>query len=241
MAKKNESNNIVVVKLGGSLVSPSEYTPVDFDYLTKLLSLFNNYISAGRKFAVVVGGGRLCRNYQNLLTNQGKNDPEDLHWVGIAATNLNAEMVRAFWGNICEKKIIRYEDYYEKAELKFEKDILIGCGSRPHFSTDLACILLANRIGAKTIICLKDVDGVYQEDPKVCPNAEKCAQLSWNDYSSIIGKKKQHDPGGNLPVDPVASAAAQKDGIVFKVMSGKDMESVKNAIEGREFNGTTIA
>ena len=60
--------------------------------------------------------------------------------------------------------------------------VIFGCGTGcPFFSTDTAAVLRAAEIGADVILLAKNVDGVYDSDPAVNPDAKKYDHLSYMD------------------------------------------------------------
>ena len=56
--------------------------------------MIKDYISKGFSFVIITGGGKTCRNYNNSLRKIVNPSLEDLDWMGIASTRLNAELVR---------------------------------------------------------------------------------------------------------------------------------------------------
>ena len=63
-----------------------------------------------------------------------------------------------------------------------ERIVIFGCGTgSPFFSTDTAAALRATEINAEIILFGKTIDGVYEEDPKLNPNAKKFEEITYTD------------------------------------------------------------
>ncbi|MBN1331448.1 hypothetical protein JW978_01015 [Candidatus Dojkabacteria bacterium] len=233
----------VVVKLGGSMISKSEDKLIDFEYLARFKEVVEELITQDVRMFIVLGGGYLMRKYRDIAKAGGINETIQLHWIGTTSNNLNAEIVRAYMAELCNERIVAYEDYYDEKQIDFEegKSIIVGGGGRAGHSGDVDALLMAGKINVDTIISLKDIDGVYTADPKKDPSATRLDQLTWDEYFKIIGGKKEHEPGGNYPVDPIASAMAKEAGKNFIVISGSDLESFKNALIGKEYIGTIVS
>lgn len=233
---------IYIVKLGGSLVSNSDTTPFDFDYIKKFSLTVRSYVDKGDKFAIDLGGGFMMRKLRDLAEKAGIKEKEQLHWIGATYNNVNAEITRAYMHNISNKRIIAYEDFYSNEKLKFEKgkSVIVGGGGRAGHSGDLDTLLLAKALEAKSVISLKNVDGVYAADPKKHPNAKRLDRISWQEYFKIIGFKKTHEPGGNYPIDPVAAQEAQKQSISFTIINGDDLKNFKNLLDKKKYIGTKV-
>ncbi|MBD3280033.1 hypothetical protein GF389_00730 [Candidatus Dojkabacteria bacterium] len=233
----------IVVKLGGSMISKSEDKMVDFEYLAKFKAVVEEAISNDVKLFVVLGGGYLMRKYRDLAKVGGIKEDMQLHWIGTTVNVLHAEIVRAYMHELCNERIAAYEDYYDEKKMAFEegKNVIVGGGESAGHSGDVDALLAAKKLGVDTIISLKDVDGVYTADPDKDPDATRLDKVSWDEYFEIIGGKTKHEPGGNYPVDPVASKKAQEAGKKFIVMAGEDLESFKNALLGKEYVGTLVS
>ena len=65
--------------------------------------------------------------------------------------------------------------------------VIFACGTgNPYFSTDSGAALRATEIGADVLLMAKNIDGVYDSDPKVNPNAKKFDELA---YMEVINKQ----------------------------------------------------
>lgn len=231
--------NVFVIKLGGSMISKSDDLLFDFNYMKNFYQIVKRLIEKDYKFFITVGGGYLMRKYRDLAREGGLNNDEQIHWIGTTVNNLNAEIVRATMADICEDRIFAYEDYYGAKEIVFNKPVIVGGGGRAGHSGDVDAMVIAKRLGVKTIISLKNIDAVYSADPKKFPEAVKLEELTWDEYLEIIGTR-EHLPGANFPIDPIASLEAQKTGRKFIILGGDDLQNFENAVQGLNFRGSTV-
>lgn len=230
-----------VVKLGGSIVAPSEELLFDFSYLDKLRAVISPNLENGDKFFFVLGGGATARNYRDLAKAAGLTDTMQLHWIGTTVNVLHAEIVRAYWNDIADDGIYKYEDYYTDQPLEIVKSVKVGGGGRPGHSGDVDTVRVAIKTGAKTIISLKNIDGVYSADPTTHPEATRCDKLTWKEYLDIIGNPQEHAPGANFPIDPIAAKDAQSNGLQFIVVKGWDLPNLTNLLSGKPYIGTIVS
>lgn len=221
----------IVISLGGSLIVPDQ---IDTDFLKSFKALVESQVSKGKKFIIITGGGKVCRNYNEAVEKIIITTKENLDWLGIAVTRLNSELLRIVFGDLAFDKIIMDPDMVPKTD----KPIILGAGWKPGNSSDLAAVHCAQSTGAKKIINLSNTDYVYDSDPKVNPNAKKIEQISWPGYRALI--PKEWNPGLNSPFDPVASAIAEKEGMEVIVLNGKNISNLENYLNGEKFLGTII-
>ena len=218
----------VVISLGGSIIVPEE-----IDIL--FLKMFKQIIRSQKdeRFIIICGGGKICRNYQNAARETSEISKEDLDWIGIRATRLNAELVRSTFGEEAYQKVIH--DPHE--EIGVGKRIVIGAGFEPGSSTDLRAVQVAKRFGASRVVNMSNIDYVYSDDPKKNPDAKKLTSISWADFRRLVGDK--WDPGLNMPFDPIASKEAEELGLEV-VIIGNDMGNLERLLRGESFKGTII-
>src|SRR3989338_8576219 len=94
---------IIVLSLGGSLICPDGY---DFDFLKKFKKLAEIYIKKNYKFILICGGGKLARNFQEIASKSSKLNNEELDWLGIYATKINAHIVKSVFGKHAEELVV---------------------------------------------------------------------------------------------------------------------------------------
>ena len=226
-----------VLSVGGSIVAPEG---PDVEFVKKFVSTVKEYLSAHKddKLIFVVGGGGPARIYQNAF-RQVTDTPADkgtdaADWIGIMATRLNAQFVKASFGDLCKEAVVTDPT----AAKNFTGSILLAAGWKPGFSTDNDAVLLAEKFGAKTVVNLSNIEKVYTDDPRKNPDATPIDEISWADFRKIVGD--EWTPGKNCPFDPIASKKAQELGLKVICAGGKNLENIKAILEDRDYVGTTI-
>ena len=229
---------VTVLSVGGSIVAPDK---PDFDFLDKFSKTIRTWLSQdlSRKLIMVIGGGAPARDYQNayrkvcdLRKKNINNDEAD--WIGIMATRLNAQLVKAVFEDLCPNPVV----YDPTAVDDFRGQILVAAGWKPGFSTDNDAVVLAERFSGNLVVNLSNIAKVYTDDPKKNPEAKPIDSISWEDFIKIVGT--EWVPGKNTPFDPIASQRAQKAGIKVICAAGKDIENLENILNGKDFKGTVI-
>lgn len=221
---------IIVISLGGSLIDTGR---VEIGLLREFKDVITKHLKK-KRFGIIVGGGETARRYQRTARKfQASKEDED--WLGVYATRINASLVRSIFGDRAEDKIV--ENPTER--IKFKKDILVGSGWKPGFSTDHDAVLLAENLGVDTVINLTDVDYIYKRDPKKYKDARKLEEITWDEYKKIVGGEWK--PGLKVPFDPVASQEAKESGLKVVVMSGKKLDNLDRFLKGKRFKGTVIS
>lgn len=225
------NNRQIVISLGGSLIIPDD---IDVDFIKLFVETVKEYVSHGFNFLIVTGGGKICRKYNNSLKEVVNASNEDLDWMGIATTRLNAEFIRICFGDLAFDKVILDPDFIPETT----KPIIVGGGWKPGNSSDLAAVYSAKSIGAKTIINLSNINFVYDKDPKKFSDAKAIDKMSWDDFRSLF--QADWDPGLNSPFDPIAAKEAESLELEVVIMNGKDIKNLKEYLDGKSFVGTVI-
>jgi uridylate kinase len=226
--------DVTVISLGGSLIAPDA---VDTVFLASFRRLAADHLEADgrRKLIVICGGGGLARRYQAAcreLNSSASND--DLDWIGIAATRVNAELVRRLFGVLCDGGVVTDPT----AARKFSGRVMVAAGWKPGFSTDNDAVILARRFGAGTLVNLSNIAKVYTADPKKDPSAQPLDAVSWPEFRKIVGE--EWSPGRNTPFDPAATRAAAAAHLRVIFADGRDLANLEAILAGRPFVGTTI-
>ncbi len=220
---------IIIISLGGSLVAPGE---IDLGFMKNFNRSLQKHLKA-KRFFVLVGGGKVCRVYQKALLEFGANNTER-DWIGINISRLNAEVVKQMFAGMSYPKIITDPN----KKVKTNKDILVGAGYKPGWSTDYVSALAAKTYGVKTIINLTNVDYVYDKNPNQFPDAKPFKEVDWKSFERIVGSK--WTPGLSMPFDPRASKLASRLKLKVAILNGKNLERLEDFLNNKPFIGTTI-
>ena len=226
----------IIISVGGSLIVPNG--GID----TKFLIKFNKFIrtklaeNKKRQFFLIAGGGATTRHYQNaarqVIGNKLTND--DLDWLGIHATRLNAHLIRTIFRDVAHNYILKHYEIIRKVE----ESVVVGSGWKPGWSTDFCSIMTCQDYDVKTVINLSNIDQVYDKDPRRFNDAKPIDKISWKELRKLVGNK--WTPGMHVPFDPIAAKKAEELGVKVVVINGNDFENVENYFNGKKFVGTTI-
>ncbi|MAF24580.1 UMP kinase [bacterium] len=222
-----------VLSLGGSLIAPGK---IDINFLKKFRSLILDHVKKGNRVIIITGGGDTCRNYQAAAEKVNrKSEIDDLDWIGIASTKLNAELIRTLFGDLAHGQVLANPN----RKVSTNKKIIIGAGYKPGHSSDVDAVLLAKAYGADNVVNLTNVSYVYDKDPKKHKNAKKLERITWESFQKIVGTKWV--PGANHPFDPVATKMAKRLGLRLVVARGTDIANLKKVLSGQRFKGTVVS
>jgi len=219
----------IIISLGGSIVAPDNIDSAFLKYFKKtLIKYLDKY-----RFFIFVGGGKICRNYQNALLEFGS-DAKDRDLIGIDVSRLNAKVVKQVFSESAYPEIITNPT----KKINTRKDIIVAGGWKPGWSTDYCAVTLAKNMGIKTIINLTNIDYVYDKDPRKFPSAKSLKEINWKEFRKLVGNK--WTPGLSMPFDPRASKEAEILKIKVAVINGKNLERLENFLNEKEFVGTII-
>lgn len=224
----------IVISVGGSLIVPGDQ--IDTHFLSSLRDLIETETAHGRRFILITGGGRTARRYAEAAKEVAPLEPEDLDWLGIHATRLNAHLVRTIFRDLAHPVIVTNPD--DVLDVPKTAKLIVAAGYRPGSSTDLRAVQIAERVSAKKVINLSNIDYVYTADPKTDPAATKIEDITWAEFRKLI--PAEWDPGLNSPFDPVAAREAEAKGIEVAAINGTKLVSLKSYLDGQPFTGTKI-
>ena len=185
--------NRVLLKLSGEALSGEKGTGFDEATCIGVAKQIKKLVEEGCQVAIVIGGGNFWRGRtsETIMRNQADQ-------IGMLATVMNC----IYMSEICRHEGMKTKVYTpfvcgaftelfsrDKVENGFEnKEVafLAGGTGHPYFSTDTATALRAIAIGADVILAAKSIDGVYDSDPSLNPDAKKYDTLP---ISKIIDEK----------------------------------------------------
>ena len=221
-----------VISLGGSLIVP---TTVDYKFLKEFRDIILKFVAKGNKFLIVAGGGKTTRVYQQAAREIGPISDEDVDWIGIHSTHLNAHLLRTIFRKHAHLKVLTH--YSEREEIP--EPIVVAAGWKTGHSTDFDTVSFAKIYGMDMVINLSNVPFVYDKDPNKFSDAKPLKEISWTNFRKIVGNVWK--PGDNLPFDPIASKEAQEAGIRVVIMDGRDLKNFENFLLDKPFLGTVIS
>jgi uridylate kinase len=225
----------VIISVGGSLIVPNG--GIDTHFLKQLNSFIREQLAhhTDRQFFLVIGGGTIARHYRDagrdVLGHELSRD--DLDYLGIHATKLNAHLVRTVFKDVAHPYILKHYEIIRKVPER----VVVAAGWKPGWSTDYCSILLCEDYDVRTVINLSNIEQVYDKDPRKFDDAKPFDTLSWKEFREIVGDEWQ--PGMNAPFDPVAAKRAEELGVRV-VLMGNDFGNLKNYFDQKPYIGTTI-
>src|SRR3989338_3058776 len=144
----------VVVSVGGSLIVPNG---IDTDFLTRFRALILEKVRGGFTFSIIAGGGKTARRYQDAAHAVTPLSRQDLDWIGIHSTRLNAQLLRNIFVGYVHPHVIKNPTI----DINADEPIIIAAGWKPGCSTDYDAVLVAKNLGAPRLVNRSNIDYVY--------------------------------------------------------------------------------
>lgn len=179
----------ILLKLSGEALAGEKGFGIDGNIVNYIIEEIKQVRDAGVQIGIVIGAGNFWRGRQGEGMDRATAD-----YMGMLATVMNCLALQdALERNgittrvqtaieitqVAEPYIIR------KAIRHLEKGrvVIFGCGTgNPYFTTDTAAALRAAEIKADALLLAKNVDGIYDSDPRKNPDAKKLDTISYMDF-----------------------------------------------------------
>lgn len=223
----------IVFSVGGSKVNPDG--KIDIKFLKELAQVIKKY-SSSIKFGILTGGGFAARVHATAARELGANEYE-ADTIAITSTKQNAQMVVAALKAAEVDVFPQALTDFELAKGVQNKVVVMG-GTIPGLTTDTDSVLLAEALGAKKLINLSNVDGVYESDPRTNPKAKKHATLSYTELISLANESDKRMAGTHFVFDILACKLIARSKIETHFV--KEIEDVKKVLENKNHNGTVV-
>lgn len=229
----------VVLKLSGEALAGEQGYGIDSAVLTSISRQIKEIIHLGVEVAIVVGGGNIWRGIAG--TKRGM-DRATADYMGMLATVMNSlalqdslesmDVATRVQSSIEMRQIA--EPYIRRRAIRhLEKGrvVIFAAGNgNPYFSTDTTAALRAAEIEAEVILMAKNnVDGVYNTDPRLDPNAEKYDTLT---FLEVLNK-------GLAVMDSTASSLCMDNNIPLIVFNITTEGNIRRVLMG-EYIGTVV-
>ncbi len=178
----------VLIKLSGEALSGGAGFGIDSTVLNRVASELLQVVNAGTQVAVVIGAGNFWRGRQGTEMNRATADH-----MGMIATVLNALALQDALDRLGAPSVVQtaltissvatpFNLRTAKEALENKKIVIFACGTgSPYFTTDTGASLRAAEIEAEALLLAKNVDGIYDSDPKKNPNAKKYDKISFRE------------------------------------------------------------
>ena len=180
----------VVVKISGEALAGDKKTGFDFDFISHVCSVIKGCVDDGAQVGIVIGGGNFWRGVKD---GAGKVERVSADRMGMLATCMNCLAVCDVFRQLGAKARVMTavdiqgvgERYDTRKAIEYMEDgnivLFAGGSGAPFFSTDTAAALRAVEIGADAILLAKNVDGVYDSDPRVNPEAKLLRDITYQE------------------------------------------------------------
>ncbi|MFH1255797.1 MAG: UMP kinase [Candidatus Diapherotrites archaeon] len=231
-ASPSSNESLFVVSVGGSTFIEKK---LDTALLSKIASTISSLEREGYKFVIVVGGGKICRDYVAAAKTLGANNFE-LDELGVMVTRVNAQLFIHALDNAFQKVLTEVKD--AKKVLDSGKIPVFG-GLLPGFTTDAVAALIAESLNA-VFINLTNVDGVYSANPKLSAKATFYKSLDFDRLLKIVLRAGAGEPGANVVLDINACNILKRSKIPTIVLNADDLPNFEAAVRHQEFRGTLI-
>ncbi|AOT68248.1 UMP kinase [Geosporobacter ferrireducens] len=226
----------VILKLSGEALAGNKGFGLDEETLDSIAMQIKEIIALGVEVSIVVGGGNFWRG------RSGKGmDRTTADYMGMLATVINGlalqdalesmEILTRVQTAIEMRQIA--EPYIRRRAVRhLEKGrvVIFAAGTgNPYFSTDTTAALRAAEIEAEVILLAKKVDGVYDSDPHINPNAKKFETLT---YIDVLNK-------GLGVMDSTATSLCMDNNIPIIVFGLDEPQNIYRVITGENI-GTIV-
>jgi len=228
--------NRLVLKISGEALAGPKGYGIDPEIIDLISDQVIEVQNMGVEVAIVVGGGNIWRGRAGVGMDRTTADH-----MGMLATVINALALQDALENkdiqvrvqtAIEMRQIAEPYIRRRAVRHLEKGriVIFACGTgNPYFSTDTTAALRAAEIDAQVILLAKNVDGVYDDDPKINHKAKKLDNIS---YMEVINR-------GLGVMDTTAITLCMENKIPIVVFGLESRYNIKSAILGKKI-GTTI-
>ncbi len=225
----------VLLKLSGEALS-AEDSIINGKFLMEVCGAIKRCTDMGVQVALVLGGGNIWRGRIGINVQRSRSDG-----MGMLATLINSIAVQDalikcgvdahVFSALSVQRLA--ETYSPEAAVRCMENggvAILACGTaNPYFSTDTGAMLRALEIEADILMCAKNIDGVYDSDPKQNPKAKRYATLRY-------GKMLED----NLKaVDSTAACMGSENGMKMLVFALQDPENICRAAMGEDI-GTVV-
>jgi len=221
----------IVFDVGGSVLVPDE---PDIEFI-KAMAYELTKISEEHEVAVVVGGGKVAREYIKAAKTFTPNETFK-DYIGIHITRANAMLLIAALGEKAYPFVV--QDFRKAWEVIQLNKIPIMGGTHPGHTTDAVSALLAEYLQADLLVVVTNVDGVYDSDPRKNPNARKLDRMSPEQLVSIA-MEAESKAGGSGVVDALAAKFIQRGKIRTYIVGKSDAYHLFDVVRGKH-GGTVV-
>ena len=226
----------ILLKLSGEALAGEKKTGFDEETVRGVALQVKQLTDEGIQVGIVTGGGNFWRGRSSESIDRTKADQ-----IGMLATVMNCIYVSEIFRSVGMRTAVltpftcgsftslfskdRANKYFDEGTVVF----FAGGTGHPYFSTDTGVVLRAIEVEADVILLAKSIDGVYDSDPKLNPDAQKYDELT---IDEVVAQDLQ-------VVDMTASILARDNKMPMWVFGLNEENSIVNTVKGK-FHGTKV-
>lgn len=227
----------ILIKLSGEAIGRENGREIDSKKLEKVVNQLVNIHNMDVEIAIVIGAGNFWRGkYGEDYMERTTSD-----YMGMLATTLNAlalqDMIESKGVQTSVMSAIEMreiaEPYIRRKAIKHlnsKRIVIFACGTgNPYFTTDSAAALRALEVDANAIFLAKNIDGVYNKDPRINPDAIKYDEIT---YLQVVSEKL-------AVMDATAVTLCMENNMPIYVFALNENESIQRVLMGEKI-GTKI-
>ncbi|MDR1138663.1 MAG: UMP kinase [Clostridiales bacterium] len=227
----------VLIKLSGEALASKNGHGIDPHVIDNITSQIIHVYKSGIEIAIVVGGGNFWRGRQGQQMDRVTADH-----MGMLATIMNSlalqDSIESKGVSVRVQSALSIPSVAEPVVLRKAKEhfvskhiVIFACGTgHPYFSTDTGAALRAAEMGVDVLLMAKNIDGVYDSDPRKNTNAKKYDEIS---YLDIINQKLEL-------MDTTAITLCMENNIKIVTFGLDIQDSIIKAAQGAKI-GTLIS
>lgn len=228
----------IILKLSGEALSGNDSYGINPETLSIIAAQVVEVATLGVEVAIVVGGGNIWRGVAGSAKGM---DRATADFMGMLATVINALALQdALECKGYPTRVMSAIEMREVAEpyirrrairhLEKGRVVIFAAGTgNPYFSTDTAAALRSAEIEAEVILMAKKVDGIYDSDPLINPEAKRFTEL---DYIDVLNR-------GLGVMDSTAASLCMDNNIPIIVFDLNQQGNILRAVQGEKI-GTYV-
>jgi uridylate kinase len=223
----------VLLKISGEALAGPNHSGLHRPTVQGIARAIGAAARTGIKLGIIVGGGNIWRGQEAAAEGM---DRATADYAGMVATVINAIALQdalerdgldTRLQSAIEMRAVAEPFIRRRAIRHLEKGrtVIFAAGSgNPFFTTDTAAVLRASEIGAQVILKATNVEGVYDKDPRKCPDAILFSALTHHDALTQ----------GLKVMDSTAIALAMDNSLPIVVFTVQDPDNIVRAATGEE-------
>lgn len=228
----------VLLKVSGEALAGAQGFGIDNETVAGIAKEIKELVNAKVEVAIVVGGGNIWRGAEKSASGIDRSTAD---YMGMLATVMNALAIQGSLERFdVETRVQTAIEMQEVAEpfirrramrhLEKGRVVIFGGGTgNPYFSTDTAAALRAVEMDCDVILMAKKVDGVYDKDPVIHPDAIMFEHITFKEVLNL----------GLKVMDATAASMCMENNMDVLVFNITKKKNILQAVSGKKI-GTVV-